>query len=93
MARDRTVVINNAKLTKAFKASAEGKSMVAVAAALFRHALTTGLRELLAKKRGEWEPLSARYTAWKRRKGHGTEAWEMTGGTLRAISNSIAPNR
>lgn len=88
MSDRKTIAIQNAKLLKAFKLSAEGQSFVAVAAAFFKHALTTGLATELAKKRSQWKPLSARYAAWKRRHGYGEGAWEMTGGTLKAITNN-----
>lgn len=92
MARNKLAAIDRAKATKAFKESLEGKNYIAIATAIFRYVLTSGLRQEWSRLQSEWAPLSSSHAAWKRAHGYGAGIWEMTGGTLRAITNN-APTR
>lgn len=88
MARSKMAAIDRARLTKRFKESLEGKNYVAVATALFKYMLTSGLKDEWSRLQGEWAPLSDRYKAWKRLRGMSTKTWEATGGTLKAITSN-----
>jgi hypothetical protein len=88
MTTAKAAAIETGKLQKAFKQSVEGQNYVGVALAMFKDAFTQGLREEHARRQSEWPALSPRYLAWKRKAGLKTRAWEMTGGTLQAVTNS-----
>lgn len=88
MATAKMAAMDRAKLTKAFKESVEGRNYTEVALAMFRHVLTTGLRDEWSRRQTQWAPLAPRYMGWKRKRGLSQKIWEATGATLRAITNN-----
>lgn len=88
-AAKKAAAINSAMLVKRFKESVEGTQYNTIAFAMFEDALTTGIARSVAARRSTWAPLNPKYKRWKERAGLSTNIWEMTGGTMRAVTNNM----
>ncbi|MBI1291198.1 hypothetical protein GC173_08125 [bacterium] len=84
--------VDTAKVEAALVRAGKDPAIAALAVAAFQYALTKGLREHFEAQQGKWARNSEEYLAWKRKRGYGQRAWEMTGKTLKAITNN-APEK
>jgi len=84
----KAAYIEKRKAEKALRESAEGKSLVLIAAALYRAALSDGIVNYHRQMQAQWKALNPAYLARKQRMKLKTRIWERTGATLKALAEN-----